>query len=444
MSCRNFSGLFAFTLQLKNSKDRMIRKKLFVVFIVLNVIHYAQLQDVYLNTSHLDKLYQEICINKDTIGIIHIYSEYPAYKWVGDEDEGIACVDDAARASIFYYEYYELTNQKIYRIKAERLIKFILYMQSENGYFYNFIFDDYSINRNHQNSVDIGSWWSWRALWCLTEVGYKINNPKLKIEIYNAINKTVDNIKRDFINNKDTINLFGLKLPAWLPYKYAADQTAIIILSLVNYYNHFKDEVILEIIKKYCDGILLMQAGNNKQFPYYAFLSWENLWHAWGNNQSYALLKAYSILNDKRLLNAALNEINYFYPYLIKNGFMNEFCIYYKNNNLTKIEKKKFPQIAYGIRPMIYAAVMACELTGDVRYYKIALDAFEWFNGKNIVNKKMYHPESGLCYDGIIDSTEINMNSGAESTIEALLSLNRLINNSCNKQIDSTNKVGKH
>ena len=35
----------------------------------------------------------------------------------------------------------------------------------------------------------------------------------------------------------------------------------------------------------------------------------------------------------------------------------------------------------------------------------------------------MYFPQTGICYDGINSKDEINKNSGAESTIEALLSL---------------------
>ena len=48
-----------------------------------------------INTAHLDALYEEIKFEGDTVGIIHIYAEAPDYKWKGDDNEGIACVDDA-------------------------------------------------------------------------------------------------------------------------------------------------------------------------------------------------------------------------------------------------------------------------------------------------------------------------------------------------------------
>lgn len=38
----------------------------------------------------------------------------------------------------------------------------------------------------------------------------------------------------------------------------------------------------------------------------------------------------------------------------------------------------------------------------------------------------MYNPETGICFDGVVDSWQINLNSGAESTIEALLSMQAL------------------
>ena len=91
--------------------------------------------DFIVNTSHLDSLYEEITIVDQTIsqtpspirvGIIHIYSEYPDYKWVGDSDEGIACVDDAARAAVFYLNKYESYGYKSSLEKAKMLLEFIM------------------------------------------------------------------------------------------------------------------------------------------------------------------------------------------------------------------------------------------------------------------------------------------------------------------------------
>ena len=46
----------------------------------------------------------------------------------------------------------------------------------------------------------------------------------------------------------------------------------------------------------------------------------------------------------------------------------------------------------------------------------------------------MYNPSNGMNYDGIISKEKINMNSGAESTIEALLTLLAIEQNSISKK----------
>jgi hypothetical protein len=66
---------------------------------------------------------------------------------VGDHDEGIACVDDASRAAIFYFMRYRQTGSMPYYHKGKMLLKFILNMQAGNGYYYNFIWPDGSINK---------------------------------------------------------------------------------------------------------------------------------------------------------------------------------------------------------------------------------------------------------------------------------------------------------
>ena len=107
------------------------------------------IKDSIVNSSHLDDLYEEINVSGKTLGIVHIYSEYPNYNWVGDDDEGIACVDDAARAAIFYIKNFQNQDDSESLKKAEELLEFLLYMQSDNGLFYNFIFEDYSIKKTH-------------------------------------------------------------------------------------------------------------------------------------------------------------------------------------------------------------------------------------------------------------------------------------------------------
>ncbi len=410
--------------------------KFFAIILSLSVLGCSykneNAQQTFINTEHLDRLYEEISVEGKKMGIIHIYSEYPDYKWIGDGDEGVACVDDAARAAIFYIKYSKQFNDSSANDKAQKLIEFVLHLQSENGFFYNFIFPNYTINKTHQNSKAEADWWSWRALWALTESYkfFKDENEELSVRIESAIKKTTSAIKLHFQSDRKKIDLNEFVRPSWLPYQYASDQAALIVISLCEYNTLFRDDSVINLINDFCEGILLMQEGDKANFPYYAFMSWENLWHAWGNSQSYSLLCAYEITDQKKYLNAALNEINHFYKFLLKNKFYNEFTIKKENGKIVLDTEKKFSQIAYGIRPMVYATLKAAELTGDEEYSLLAADIASWLLGNNPANVSMYSPKNGICYDGIISEKEINKNSGAESTIEALLTLQIIGNNS--------------
>ncbi len=405
------------------------------VFILLFCSNYFA--ESLINTSHLDHLYEQIDVKGNKLGIIHIYAEYPDYNWVGDQDEGISCVDDVARAAIFYVEHFKMYKYKASYKKAKSLIRFVLYMQAENGFFFNFIMPDYSINKTFKTSLAEPNWWSWRALWSLVEVkDFFKDDKKLNKKINEAIKRILIPAKEWFSRETKTVNYNGFELPSWLPFETAADQSALIVKALCIYYKESNDQNIPSVIKKLSDGILMMQAGDKNNFPFCGFLSWQNTWHGWGNNQSEALLLASEILRDDKYSTAALNEIKYFYPYLIREKYFSNFELSKdESKNISLVKQEKYSQIAYGISPLVQASVKAFEITKDTSFGKTAVDAALWLFGKNVLNKPMYDKTTGRCLDGIISETEVNRNSGAESTIEALLALIAIEKNSVTKKV---------
>ena len=70
-----------------------------------------------------------------------------------------------------------------------------------------------------------------------------------------------------------------------------------------------------------------------------------------------------------------------------------------------------------------YAALYRA--TGDEKYARYGGLAASWYFGNNMAGAQMYFPDSGHVYDGINGpvSWRVNRNSGAESTIEGLMSL---------------------
>lgn len=437
-------------MNLTNFKICLFNKNV-LLFIIL-LFNYSCAENKFkdstlINTSHLDFLYEKININNIDMGIIHIYSNAPEYKWTGDDDEGIACVDDAARAALFYMKYFNLTGNTAAADKAENLVKFLLYMQAENGLFYNFIWPDHSINKTFKTSVAKPDWWSWRAMLTLAKAYpfIKNRNTNLSKKIEMALNRAVDAVM-SWLNKSSTkkyVSYGGLKLPAWLPHETAADQSSVLLEALTDDYMINKDPKIFNYINLLADGILEMQKGDSTKVPYAAFLSWQNTWHAWGNNQASSLLYVGKIFNNNKLISNALKEVKYFYPYLIKENYLSSFRIDSENDADKFLDVEKYSQIAYDIRPDVFACVRAYKATNDKEYLKTAVRIAGWFFGKNLSGVKMYDPSTGRCFDGINDASVINKNSGAESTIEALLTLVSLEENPVSKEILLRNYYNK-
>lgn len=70
----------------------------------------------------------------------------------------------------------------------------------------------------------------------------------------------------------------------------------------------------------------------------------------------------------------------------------------------------------------VRACVLAHEATGEERYLDRARAAAGWLLGRNRLGLPLYDPETGRCADGL-DRHGVSTNSGAESTICALLGL---------------------
>lgn len=379
-----------------------------------------------INLQHFYHLYQEISIDGDSMAIVHIYSEAPDYVYAIEPKEGYTCVDDVARATVMLTEYYKAMDENpriLHQIKL--MLQFILHMQNENGYFNNFIWNDLTINTTYRTTVAELNWWSLRALWALeTALVLLDENDPLSDDIKAASARLVTNLKADLgkkEKQEETIN--GVICPTWLPNDYAADQAAVLILGLLPYQKRTADQEAKQLIDSMAKGIMLMQKGGAGQYPYGVFLSWQNLWHAWGNSQAYALLRAGRQFNDQEYIRSALKEVDHFYPHLLKNGFVSNFRIEGTDDGFTAIERNEFDQIAYGIRPMVWAAVEAYQITENKKYAELADELKSWFFGNNVANAKMYDAKTGRGYDGIISKDAINKNAGAESTLESLMSM---------------------
>jgi len=408
---------------------------LWFMFLIGGILYPLSAADSlrFFNLSHLDYLYQEIEVKQQKMAIIHIYAEYPDYRWKEAPGEGIACVDDVARAAVLYLKHYQLTGDQESLRKARNLLNFIFYMQDEDGLFYNFIFKDYSINRSGKTSKKGVNWWTARAVWAMGEAAVLFQS--LDREYAGRLMKSIEKI----YPHLDTLTTSypklekygGIQVPTWLIGGSAGDATGVLVMGLSKLYSISPSPRLKQYLEIFSKGLQFMQLGDETRFPFGAFLSYQNFWHGWGNSQSQALLSVYQVLKDSSYLKSARTEIRNFYPYVIKEGFPRE-MIFARKVSADSIYAKsisRFPQIAYAIRPMIMASMQLFRMEKDVFYARLAVQLATWFFGNNPARRIIYDPQTGRSYDGILSDSEINRNSGAESTIEALLSFLELESN---------------
>ncbi len=370
--------------------------------------------DPTFNLSHLDYLGETMERGGEQFRIIHIYADAPSYAWVGDDDEGQACVDDAARAAVVYLRHFELTGNTESAEKAKELLRFVRYMQTDEGLFYNFVWDNtLRKNTEHENSVaDKVNWWAARAVWALgagarTLAEYDSSFAQLCLTSIEEIYPKIEAMASSYPGTK---RINGYEMPTWLIGETGSDATSELLLGLNATYQLTGDEKYEALINKLGEGIALMQYGNSAEAPYGAFISWEGGWHGWGNSQTMALAEA-------GITEPARKEADNFYTRMLVDGWLHSFPLDNPGNT------REFEQIAYATRGVAVGLIRLYEATGNEDYAILAGLAASWFTGNNTANTRMYIPLHGYGYDGIDGSEDVNLNSGAESTIEALYTI---------------------
>lgn len=389
------------------------------IFFVLSLLVFVSCKDTVtkeasvptiLNLNHLDSLGEVVNYEGENLRIIHIYADAPDYNWVGDDDEGDACVDDATRAAVVYLRHFELTGNKESAEKAKELLRFVMYMQTDEGLFHNFVWDN-TLRKNtiHQNSLaNELNWWAGRAAWALG-TGARVlaeYDSSFATMCLLSLDRLLPHINKVIDAYPDTKMINGYEMPTWLIYETASDASSELLLGLVAASKVSSNTEYDNAIDRISEGIAKLQYGNLNTAPYGAHLSWEGGWHGWGNSQTMALAEAGN-------LESAIFEAENFYPRILVNGWMYSFELQNPSN------KKDFEQIAYATRAASVGMIRIYEATKNDDHAIMAGLLASWFNGNNVVGTKMYNSLHGYGFDGINSPTNVNMNSGAESTIEA-------------------------
>ena len=389
--------------------------KYFILILIIGLVPLITCQnrqeDLPVNLSHALHLVDSLKVENNTFAYIRIYADYPDYEPVKDPDEGIACVDDVGR----FMEVLQIAimnyNRRDLLPLLRRMTRFILYMEEE-GKWYNFIYENGEINKAHINSKLDFSFWAVRALRGLAASYIVLKEMDANSPLLNMVKQAIVRAEKHYQGNA----LKSGEKPIYL-LKNAPDMTSELLLALIKLHNTGDFNYYPEI-NKISRSLMDQQFINPESALNGMYFCWKNIWHSWGNNQALALLRAYQITKDDRILTSLNKWANNFIEFIIENNFPAEVKIKDGNN----YSLATYPQIAYGITSMYRAMQELYKLTGQEKHKARAGRIFAWFQGKNIANVQMYGPQTGRCYDGI-NKNEVNKNSGAESTIECLLAI---------------------
>ncbi|MBI5961318.1 MAG: hypothetical protein HY866_21445 [Chloroflexi bacterium] len=380
------------------------------------------MRDGLINLDHLLFLTEPVTFGEQNVAIVHIYSEYPDYEWVDAAGEGITAVDDVARAALVYLAYFEQTGDSRALDQARLCLDFVRYMQTDDGWFYNFVTDAKgTINLQGTTSYKtLTGWWAMRGLWALAE-GYRVFatvDPAYAADLQGAYLLTEHALTGDVLRNYGTYSqLHGFSIPAWIP-GGAADVSAVMVLALTSYYHADPNPATQALIEHVASGISEYVLGDSATYPFGMHPVTTNsagYWHAWGSHMVHALAEAGAALDRQEWIDSAAYEAETF--------MMRQ--LVFENIREIGILPRRLGQIAYGTDMLVQGYMALYRATGEEKYARYAGLAASWFFGNNMAGVPAYDPETGRCYDGIEGPVawRVNRNAGAESTIEALLAL---------------------
>lgn len=376
--------------------------------------------DDLVNLDHLMFLTEIVTIDDREMALVHIYSEYPDYQWVDAAGEGLACIDDVARAVVVYLWQYERTGDPELLDLARAGLEFTLYMQHEDGEFYNFVFDrEGTINETGGTSYKSLGWWAMRGLWALGE-GVRVFDeidPAYADELAAAYLRTENALAGTLGNYGQYTEIHGFSIPAWIPGGEPA-VAGIGLLGLAAYHESRPNDTTADIITKIADGIAEYRLGDHLNYPFGMHPVRSNapgFWHDWGAHMTHGLVVAGMALDRADWIESAAVSAESF---LMRQMAFERF-------RHIGVVPDRLEQIAYGTNMLVQTYMALYRATGDERYARYGGLATSWYFHNNMAGVQMYYPDSGRVFDGINGPVawRVNRNAGAESTIEGLMSM---------------------
>lgn len=362
-----------------------------------------------LSLDHLRHLGMDATVGGRPVRVVALYAEAPDYRPTGsparDGFEGIAALDDAARAAIVYLRSYEFSGDSAERAEALGLLEFVAAMEQGDGEFVNFIDTLGRLNRRAPTSRKSMSWWAARGIWALGE-GARVLGADFLTDS-TTLRPVLDRAVARFAREVTAGRLVGGSVTA----------TSEGLLGLVSLYRAEPSASLRRLIAATGELLVPLARGSATSAPWGARTDSPGAgWYAWGARSVSALAEAGRVIGRADLVAAARAEADGLWSRFLVAGHVPSVVA-------PDGEVRWFPQIAYGVGSIVEGYLALAEATGEERYRVFAGLTAAWFRGSNAASATMHDERSGRTYDGIDESSLVNRNAGAESAVEALLAL---------------------
>ena len=366
--------------------------------------------------DHLQHLGVNAVVKGKPVRVVSLYAEAPDYHLTGsparDGFEGIASLDDAARAAVAYLRQYEATGDVGARDEAVRLLGFVTAMEQGDGEFVNFIDSAGRLNLKAPSSRKSMSYWAARSIWALGEA-VRVLGPGDSV-LLTPIRPVLDR----------AVTRMGREIEAGRLIGGSTTATAEALLGLLAL-RRADNRSSPMLAMRTADLLAARASGSMSAPPWGAHIDDPGAdWHAWGSRSVEALAVAQSTLGRLEYGASARKEAD---------GLWGRFLLAGRIPSTATAGGTAtwYPQIAYGVGSIVDGYLALAEVDPDPRYAVFAGLVAGWFVGANPASVTMYDEKTGRTFDGIDgpDPIHVNRNSGAESTIEALLALQRVNSN---------------
>lgn len=295
------------------------------------------------------------------------------------------CIDDNARALLFALWAYK-HNKKDQALRDQLMVylSFIHYMQSEDGYFRNFLSYTKAAPEHRGSEDSFG-----RSMMAL---GYLINEGPSNLLIRTAqgiFNNAYPHVHK--LTSLRGIANTIVGVCQYIKFHYPDDR---------------KRNMVIELSDK-----MIAQYNDNKSSDWHWFepiLTYDNAM------LPLALLNAFEVTQQEEYHTIAFESM----AFLESKVFYNDTLRPIGNEGWHKWGGPiaQFDQQPIDVMAMVLFYQQAFRLTGEQVYLDRMYKSYQWFLGNNDLQLPLYDPSTGGCADGL-HAEGINLNQGAESTL---------------------------